>query len=226
MKQILFSMLFAILFIACDKNEESLPDLTKIRIKERPCEVLEYVGKIGNDFDLALDSLRKLKNSSSEIIKESLEVLFDCDNRQFWGIAYGDCGMYTDVLDTKGNYYLRTWYCPDQNATEEETIFENNKIFNIKGGCETMSYKSIIYTNKLGNDFASALDSLIKLKEQASTINIENCYIETEAIAIDFSYDDRLFYLIGFMDTIRQFHVSLDVIDSKGNHFDIIWCDD
>jgi hypothetical protein len=115
MKQILFSILFVILFVACDKNGESLPDLTKIKIKERPCELLGYVGKIGNDFDSALDSLRKLKNISSEIIKESLEVLFDYDNRQFWSITYDDCGMYTDVLDTKGNYYLRSWYCPDEN---------------------------------------------------------------------------------------------------------------
>jgi len=123
MRQLLLFLLFAMFFVACDKNSENFilenqPDLTEIRIEERPCETLEYVGKIGNDFDLALDSLRKLKSISSEIIKKPLEVLFDYDNRQFFGITYGDCGMYSDVLDTKGNYYLRAWYCPDENDVD------------------------------------------------------------------------------------------------------------
>ncbi len=120
MKQIIFPILFATLFVACDKNPEISPDLTQIRIKERPCETLEFTGKIGNDFDSALDSLRKLKGISSEITKEPLKVLFDYDNRIFLGITYGDCGMYSDVLDTKGNYYLRTWYCPDEYCTKHQ----------------------------------------------------------------------------------------------------------
>ena len=91
------------------------PDLTQIRIKDRPSEVLEYIGKIGSDFDTALDSLRILKSISSEIKIEPLEVIFDYDNRLFFGIVYGDCGMYSDVLDTKGNYYLRTWYSPAED---------------------------------------------------------------------------------------------------------------
>ena len=125
MKQIVFSILFAALFVACDndsetsvdtnQNTETSADLTQIRIKENPSETLEYVGEIGSDFDTALDSLRKLKDIPSEIIKEPLEVLFDYDNRSFFGISYGDCAMYSDVLDTKGNYYLRSWYCSDKN---------------------------------------------------------------------------------------------------------------
>jgi hypothetical protein len=119
MKKILLFVLFAAFFVACDKNAEdpvleNQPDLTEIRIKERPCETLEYVGKIGSDFDSALDSLRNLKNIFFEIFKQPLEVLFDYDNRQFYGILYGDCGVYADVLDTKGYYYLRTWHCPDE----------------------------------------------------------------------------------------------------------------
>ena len=89
-------------------------DLTQIRIKDRPGETLEYIGKIGSDFDTALDSLRILKNISSEIEKEPLEVLFDYDDRLFFGIIYGDCAMYSDVLDTEGYYYLRTWYSPEE----------------------------------------------------------------------------------------------------------------
>jgi hypothetical protein len=194
MKQLLFTILLAALFAACDKNLENSPDLTKIRIKERPCEMLEYVGKIGNDFETALDSLRRLKSISSEIIKEPLEVLFDHDNRRFYGIAYGDCGMYTDVIDTKGNYYLRTWYCPDENDSDiqEESIFNENKTFKIiHGACG-----SIMYIERIGNDFDSALDSLIKRREPIISTNtwVEEYYIEKETMTIDFNYDDRTFY--------------------------------
>ena len=93
-------------------------DLTHIRIKENPGETLEYIGKIGNDFGTALDSLKALKGISSETIKEPLEVIFDYDDRLFFGIIYGDCGMYSDVIDTKGNYYLRTWYSSDDGMTD------------------------------------------------------------------------------------------------------------
>jgi len=119
MKKIVFTILFATLFVACDKDTgdnnlvtspNSTPDLTQIRIKERPSETLEFIGEIGVDFDTALDSLRKIKHIPSEITKQPLEVLFDYDNRSFFGIVYGGCGNYSDVLDTKGNYYLRSWY--------------------------------------------------------------------------------------------------------------------
>lgn len=114
MKKIVL-FIFATLCVACASDDGSLEscDLTQIRIKDSPGETLEYVGKIGRDYDSALDYLRAKKSISSEITKEPLEVLFDCDNRLFFGIAYGDCGMYSDVLDTKGNYYLRTWYSGD-----------------------------------------------------------------------------------------------------------------
>ena len=103
-------------------------DLTHIRIKGNPGETLEYIGKIGSDFDTALDSLRRRKSISSEIIKEPLEVLFDYDDRLFFGIVYGDCGMYSDVLDTKGYYYLRTWYTPD---VEQPVTFTKDQMATI-----------------------------------------------------------------------------------------------
>ncbi|MBP5769939.1 MAG: hypothetical protein J6W75_01060 [Bacteroidaceae bacterium] len=102
------------------------PDLTRIRLKEAPGETLEFIGRIGSDFDTALDSLRKLKNIPSEIIKEPIEVLFDYDDRLFFGISYGDCAMYSDVLDTKGYYYLRSWYCSDDNY---HPFLENGKVW-------------------------------------------------------------------------------------------------
>ena len=103
-------------------------DLTQIRIKDRPGETLEYIGKIGSDFDTALDSLRILKNISSEIEKEPLEVLFDYDDRLFFGIIYGDCAMYSDVLDTEGYYYLRTWYSPEE-PHQPQSFLEGNPIW-------------------------------------------------------------------------------------------------
>ena len=107
--------LLAMIVSAQETLHNSNPDLTHIRIKDNPGETLEYIGKIGGDFDTALDSLRELKAIRSEIIKVPLEVIFDDDDRLFFGISYGDCGMYSDVLDTKGYYYLRSWYSSGEN---------------------------------------------------------------------------------------------------------------
>ena len=81
--------------------------------------MLEYKGKIGIDFENALESLLTLQGITSEIEKIPLEVLFDNDDRLFFGIAYGDCLMYSDVLDTKGNYYQRSWYCAEDTETRK-----------------------------------------------------------------------------------------------------------
>lgn len=242
MKQVIFSILFAIFFVACGNNSETMlevtedlgasPDLTHIRIKERPGETLEYVRKIGSDFDTALDSLRKLKGISSEIIKEPLEVIFDYDDRLFFGISYGDCGMYSDVLDTKGNYYLRTWYCSEENNAEiqEEALFNENKSFTIGNGS---SY--ILYQRRMGNDFDSALDSLIKSYEPLlKTLVTEEHYsgegfkIDKEKINVKFSYDSREFILLTFIDkaNIYNYLFTGDVIDKKGNLYRLIESED
>lgn len=102
MKQISLIFLVAAVFVTSvaavhpEKSSisEQLPDLTRIGIVGYPNEKLEYIGEIGSDLDTALDSLRKLKNISSEIIKVPLEVLFDYDDRAFFGIVYEGCGMY------------------------------------------------------------------------------------------------------------------------------------
>jgi hypothetical protein len=167
MKTALFSLLFVMLFCtACDKSfviSES-PDLNEIKIADHSCETLEFEGQIGYDFDSALDSLIKLKNISEEIQKTPLAVLFDYDDRYFCGITYGECGNYADILDSKGNYYLRSWYCPEDSETpaiREEIIFEEVKTFGIiHGPCGTITYQ-----DRIGNDFSQALDSLVKLKK-------------------------------------------------------------
>jgi hypothetical protein len=105
---------------------EPEPDLTGIKIKDNPCETLKYIRQIGRDFDTALDSLRMFKNITSEITRAPLEVIFTADDRLFYGIEYG-AGKYTDVLDTKGGWYERTYKCegednPDDNGGGVEPI--------------------------------------------------------------------------------------------------------
>jgi hypothetical protein len=234
MRQLLFFILFITLLVACDKNSvlENQPDLTEIRIKERSCEMLEYVGKIGNDFNSALDSLKKSKSIYSEIIKEPLEVLFDYDNRKFYGIVYGDCGMYADVLDTKGNYYLRSWYCHGENDADiqEESIFDENKTYTIDHGCATITYQS-----RIGNDFNSALDSLIRKYEPVlNVLANEGHYsgggynVDKEKINVVFNYDNREFKLLTFTDKANIYRIlfSGDVIDERGNYFTHKACED
>ncbi|MDR1226366.1 MAG: hypothetical protein LBK47_05635 [Prevotellaceae bacterium] len=232
--EILFLSLILLLASGCVGNndlpeenkvvnrEENQPDLAAIRIKERPCETLEYVGKIGSDFDAALDSLRNLKHIPSEVDKVSVEVLFDYDNRDFYGIAYGDCAMYSDVLDTKGNYYLRSWYCPDENDIQEDTIFYDNKTFTI----DTNRCATITYESRIGNNFNSALDSLKKIyKQTLDTYGEDGYHIEKGEINIDFSYDDRNFFLLAFIDKTNNYNLLTTsvVIDEKGNYFYADW---
>jgi len=219
---------------AANNNGEDLfvdeHDLTNITVKEKPCEKLGYIGKIGNDFDSALDSLIKVKNISSEIFKDPLETLFDFDDREFYGIMYGDCGMYSDVLDTKGNYYSRSWYCP--GVFQEELIFKENKTFPIEPGSLC---PRILYMRKIGNDFDSALDSLMKEREQfLQVLTAEGHYsgkgynVEKQTIDVVFDYDNRMFILLTIIDkaNIYNYLYTGDVIDSKGNYFRYSWCHD
>ena len=240
MKRFLLSMLCATLVVACGENTELTNDestekefdLTKIKIADNPSEILEYIGKIGNDFDSALDSLCRLKNIDSRIIKEPLNVLFDGDNRDFYGITYGDCGMYSDVVDTKGNYYCRTWYSvvEKKENIQEESIFKENKNFTIDKGCA-----SITYQTRIGNYFNSALDSLMKSYEpMLNLLATEGHYsgkgynIDQIKINVDFDYDNRSFILLTITDIVNVYNILFtnDIIDDKGNHYFLIPCED
>lgn len=236
MKQIVFSIIFSTFFVefnvVAHNDNPVIPLLSQIRIKENPGETLEYIGKIGSDFDSALDSLRRLKGISSEMGKEPLEVIFDYDGRLFYGIVNGDCRNYSDVLDTKGNYYLRTWFCSNENDVDipEESIFNQNSTFTIDNSCE-----KIVYHSRIGNDFDSALDSLIRKYEPIlNTLAKEGHYsgegfnIDKKKINVDFSYDDRYFILLSFTDkkNIYQILFSGEVIDEKGNYFIFVACED
>ncbi|MBP5614742.1 MAG: hypothetical protein J6X35_11445 [Bacteroidales bacterium] len=116
-RKLLVYVVIMISFVACHKEipfikNKSDCDLTQIQLKDYPDETLKYIGQIGKDFDAALDSLFRYLNCPSEVLylKIPIEVYFDCDNREFYGISFADEGEHTDVLDTKGNYYTRKWH--------------------------------------------------------------------------------------------------------------------
>ena len=105
---------------------------------------------------------------------------------------------------------------------QEEPFFNNNKTFRVKGEV------TITYICRIGNDFESALDSLIrKYEPRFTTWATEGYYsgqgynIDKQKINVDFSYDSREFILLTFIDkaNIYQILISDVVIDEKGNFF-------
>ena len=123
MKQIIFLIVFAVLFASCDKPCSCSGEYT---VDQHPCICIKFQGKIGNDFDSALDSLKKLhepffntlateghySGKGYYIEKEKLNVDFKDDDRAFFLLNYVDSVSnrfisihYRDVLDEKGNYY-------------------------------------------------------------------------------------------------------------------------
>jgi hypothetical protein len=122
MKIVIISM-FLCLFIACN-NEENIdsqePNLNNLLIIHGPCGKLAFKGKIGNNFDSALDSLLRIHPSLGYdcIEKDTIIVDFNYDDRHFISNAYMDanCESYIvsigDVLDSMGNYY-GIWWCED-----------------------------------------------------------------------------------------------------------------
>lgn len=111
---------------------------------------------------------------------------------------------------------------------QEEQIFSENKTFTIGGG-------TIVYQSRIGDDFDSALDSLLNRYEPIlNTLATEGHYsgeglnIDKKKLNVDFSYDNRAFVLLTITDNANIYNVLFtgDVIDEKGNHFVIIWPED
>lgn len=113
---------------------------------------------------------------------------------------------------------------------QEEPFFNDNKTFRVnKSGAK------ITYLCRIGNDFESALDSLIRKYEPLlTTLATEGHYsgqgynIDKKKINVDFSYDSREFILLTFIDKANIYNLLCtgDVIDEKGNYFGIIWPED
>ena len=128
MKQITFFLLvLSMLFVACRKR----CTCKGYSVDQNPCGCILFQDKIGNDFDLALDSLsRRYESKFIEleatrhysgkgyfVEKERINVDFTNDNRAFFHVTFIDSfiinGHLTnshlnsfDVLDEKGNYYI------------------------------------------------------------------------------------------------------------------------
>ena len=108
---------------------------------------------------------------------------------------------------------------------QEEQIFSENKTFTIGGG-------TIVYQSRIGNDFDSALDSLIREREPLLTgqpsYSGQGYNIDKKKINVDFSYDSREFILLTFIDKANIYNLLCtgDVIDEKGNFFRFIWPED
>ena len=110
---------------------------------------------------------------------------------------------------------------------QEEPFFNENKIFSVnKSGAK------ITYLCRIGNDFDSALDSLIRERESLLTgqpsYSGQGYNIDKKKINVDFSYDSREFILLTFIDKANIYNLLCtgDVIDEKGNYFVIIWPED
>lgn len=133
----IFNILYILtaLIVGCQKEdvvskEEEWQLDTQYEILSGACGTLTFKDKIGNDFNSALDSLEVLqqrfltegcpRNPCHKYYteKRKIEVNFNKDNRDFYGIIFMDSTnnlsifSMNDVLDTKGNYYFINW-CPD-----------------------------------------------------------------------------------------------------------------
>jgi hypothetical protein len=114
---ITFACCLSLLFTGCGKES-----YVKFEIISGGCGTISFQDHIGPDFSAALDSLISLRESfigddySTEEV--NMEIEFHDDNRIFKGIKFIRASnqallfSMSDVLDSKGNYYLINW-CPD-----------------------------------------------------------------------------------------------------------------
>lgn len=243
MKQLLFPLLLATIFVACEKRDPQSSQVSNVN--STPCKQSstlkggELSGKVDveftskgvhvthHDFEVSCDfSTVKVThtfvNGVLRITQKGTPNQADC-------VCHTDVSYTIDgILQNEVNVIFINGtqvYCHNENNNtiiEEETIFENNKKFKIiHGACG-----SIMYLERIGNDFDSALDSLIKLREPS--IQGKEYYIETEKMTIDFNHDDRVFYSVCFKNKVTNLILFglTDVIDSNGNWFGILWCED
>ena len=125
MKRITFFISIATLFLSC-KYECTCNVYT---VNQDPCECVVFQDKIGNDFDSALDSLKKHYEPEFKIKfergfysgqgyfveKYRINVDFNEDDRNFFELIFRDSVppnykylVTCDILDEKGNYYVHT----------------------------------------------------------------------------------------------------------------------
>jgi len=239
MKQLLFSILCTTLFVACEKIEQQesqgvnvswthckqgsilksggLSDKVDVEFTSKGVHITYYDFEVPCDFTI-VNATHTFVNGVLNITQQGSPNQADCVCHT--DVSYTIDGISQDEVSIIFINGVQVYCYNDNNNTiVEETIFANKRFFSTKGGCEATGYKSIMYEGRIGNDFDSALDSLIKLEKQYNFDSIG------KIIAIDFEYDDRLFYLINFIFR-PSITVPFYVIDSRGNYFYVGFCDD
>ena len=87
----------------------------------------------------------------------------------------------------------------------------------------------IKYEATIGNDFDSALDSLLMVVPYDQLFYNEPYYIDPELMEkVNYPTNDRSFYMITVKDSINGLYLGSprDVLDSKGCWYTIIWGED
>ena len=82
----------------------------------------------------------------------------------------------------------------------------------------------IRYRATIGYDFNSALDSLLKVAHKP----IEPYVVDAEPLNVEYTANDRNFYVIAFKDTSNRIYLQSpgDVLDTKGDWYIIDWGED
>ena len=96
-------------------------------------------------------------------------------------------------------------------------------------GCYTWDGGYIKYKATIGYDFDSAFDSLIIAKYTNRSFNGTPYYLEPELMqGVEYPYDERDFYMIKVMDSTTRIILAspVDVLDTKGCWYDLVWYDD
>ena len=80
----------------------------------------------------------------------------------------------------------------------------------------------IKYEATIGLDFDSALDSLLKVIVYRPN---EPYIVVPEPLNVVYPTNDREFYWIAFKDTVDRLYLGspMDVLDTKGNWYKIVW---
>lgn len=134
MKKIFSIVILLLVFFSCKKEdliveEKNQESSTQFNIIEDYCGTINYVNKIGTDYQTAEDSLFKmiiLPNSGCpnnpcqefHVFRDTTLVDFKNDNRTFITLVFKDIEdkqnlmSPTYVIDDRGNYYQIHW-CED-----------------------------------------------------------------------------------------------------------------
>lgn len=108
--------------------------------------------------------------------------------------------------------------CGKPDQTTPPTITEPAATYRCECG-------NVVYIAQIGDDFDSALDSLLKV---IPVLPNRPYSVVPQEIRVDYPYDDRKFYAIAFRDGPEGMYLQslFDVLDTKGCWYYIDWLED